>query len=408
MTLAGSQRVLMASGNSRPGSGLPLSSGRRLPLWPVFLAMLSGCGTDAPGIGGLSESPRWTVEPTPTAVVGEAEGADPYLLSRVRTVRILPGGGLAIGDGGSGSIRVFDSTGAFTRALGRTGQGPGEFEYLSASWLMTPDTLRIYDSRALRLTTFLMDGTLLSTVTLRAEDGWPELYLGRFSDGSHAAAWIVQGPRGDGPVSPDRMRLARFETDGDPRDSLGSLDGMWRESRSPLPFSPHFAGTLVGDTVFFGNGADGVIYAVRPNGETLRSFRAPLPANNVAQAWSDLRARLDSAALARLGDVEDLPEANSIPLFSDLVSDRAGRVWVKRYDPGVDSHWLGRPRTGGEWWALSTAGEVLGRLDVPEGLRLMDITEQYLAGLTKDEMGVERVAVYRLRPGRGESLTPPN
>ena len=45
---------------------------------------------------------------------------------------------------------------------------------------------------------------------------------------------------------------------------------------------------------------------------------------------------------------------------------------------------------------LSSAGEWLGRLDVPDGLRILDIAGGRILGVMKDEMEVESVAVYEL------------
>jgi hypothetical protein len=67
--------------------------------------------------------------PAPALVIGTRTG-EMYELSGVAGAARLSGGTIVVADGGSRQLRFFDSTGAFIRAVGGPGDGPGEFREL--------------------------------------------------------------------------------------------------------------------------------------------------------------------------------------------------------------------------------------------------------------------------------------
>jgi hypothetical protein len=156
---------------------------------------------------------------------------------------------------------------------------------------------------------------------------------------------------------------------------------------------------MVGDTIFHTDGLNGELEVVGPGGLLVRTIQAPIEPWTFREARQRLEIELDSTRLGNFSDVEDLPTADSIPTISELLTDALGRLWLKRYNPSTDSHWLGRMRTGGEWLALSTSGQLVMRLTVPDSLRLMDVDGERIAGVTTDDLGVERVQVYELSGG---------
>jgi hypothetical protein len=211
-------------------------------------------------------------------------------------------------------------------------------------------------------------------------------------------AWIHQVPRDPTAVTTDLMQLGRFDSAGQLNELLVSTVGM-RRFRGPLPFSPHFLGAMIGDTVFHTDGRNGEFEAVGPRGLLLRTIQAPVEPWTLREARRQLESKLDSTTLGNFSDVEELPTTDSIPAISELLTDPLGRLWLKRYNPSIDSHWLGRLRTGGEWFVLSTNGQLVMRLTVPASFRMMDVDGERIAGVTTDELGVERVQVYELSGG---------
>jgi hypothetical protein len=384
------------------------------PLSPLALI---GClvACDGPSSNPPSEStadstvPRWEVEAKPLATIGRVEGPEEELLSRVTGAALLPDGGVAIADAGSGSVRLFEADGDFRLAFGRPGEGPGEFGYISGLRLVSPDRLRVFDADAQRLSTFTLEGELDSSLTLRASTGFPELDLGQFTDGTHAAIWIERMGRDPGAVTSDRMAVGRFGADGQQEEPLTAGEGMLRlrteSGGGPLPFSPHFLAARVGDTLFVTDGRRPEIRAIDAAGELVRSIPVPVQRSPPEAAREDLAAALPQERRAQLADLS-VPEMDSIPFLAELLTDPTGRLWVKPYVPATDSHWRGRARTGGTWIALATDGEVLARIEIPGDLRLLAIDDTRIVGVAKDDLGVERVRIHAVAPvgsadGRG-------
>ena len=85
----------------------------------VLVATTSGAKARAP-IG-------WVVDTVPDYQVGEMDGEDPYLFSRIEGARQLADGRVAVLDWGSCELRFFGSDGVFMNRTGGRGEGPGEF-----------------------------------------------------------------------------------------------------------------------------------------------------------------------------------------------------------------------------------------------------------------------------------------
>ena len=143
-----------------------------------FLLVLFGCGAESSGVDTAMHD-TWVVEDDPRVRIGVTEGDAPYLFQRIAAARLLGDGRIVVADRGHGALRVFSADGSFLMEMGRSGQGPGEFEYISSLTVTDPDTLNVYDSGAFRLTRYLVDGPLVATQPLLGEGGNPEAFLGR-------------------------------------------------------------------------------------------------------------------------------------------------------------------------------------------------------------------------------------
>jgi hypothetical protein len=74
--------------------------------------------------------------------IGNESGPDPYIFGRVSYVGVGPDSSVYIFDGTATELRKFDAHGKFVRALGRKGQGPGEYE--RAAGLMVARDGRVF------------------------------------------------------------------------------------------------------------------------------------------------------------------------------------------------------------------------------------------------------------------------
>jgi len=364
----------------------------------LLLAALS-CVGEPEGASSPSEPAEWTVASEPMVTIGQVEGDDPYLFTSIRTAAFLPDHGIAVVDGRPGGIRLFSPDGGFLRELGREGEGPGEFARPRQIALVPPDTLEIYDSNLYRLTRYLTSGPLLSTLPLQAEDGMPELYLGRFSTGELAFAWIIQGDRDWSQLTADPMQLGRFDAGGRMVASMGTAEGILRSASGVYALSPYLYAELIGDSLFLTDGAKPGIQVRDRQGMVVDTLTVPVPVLDLPEAWADLEAEIAARGSdTEQGWLEGQPAGGAgVPVLSRFLVDHQDRLWVKAYDPATDNLLLmsGRLR-GGTWWVLTTAGEVLATMEIPDDFTLLDVQADRALGKTVDALGVERLEVRRI------------
>lgn len=97
------------------------------------LVLLAGCAVetgeavDRMGDSEATTDVRWEVTSEPLLSMGVVEGEEAYQFSSIRHVRTLADGRIALIDGGSWSVRVYDAEGEHLLSRGRRGDGPGEF-----------------------------------------------------------------------------------------------------------------------------------------------------------------------------------------------------------------------------------------------------------------------------------------
>ena len=94
--------------------------------------------------------------------IGSANDLD-QALTAVGQVVILPNGDLAVGQPQDHTVLVFNSQGRRIRAIGRKGEGPGEFKVLSGIGLLR-DTLYASDDALRRVSYFTPDGRFTRSV----------------------------------------------------------------------------------------------------------------------------------------------------------------------------------------------------------------------------------------------------
>jgi hypothetical protein len=374
-------------------------SGRLSLLGTLITIALTGCG-DGTSIGP-DGVPEWSVGVRPYIEIGEYDGDPNYLFQRIVAVSLLPDGGVVVADRGSATVRVFDADGVFRAEFGGLGEGPGEFSYINAMSLRQPDTVVVYDSGQYRLSVFLVDGTLESTVTVRADTGFPEAFLGRFSNGDLGLGWIVQDNMRDaGSITPDIMDFGRFSSSGNFIERIGRGTGMLRFGRGPLPLSPFLHAFLHRDSVFVTDGMTGMA-VLDEGGATARTFGPTYAPMAVDAAYDALMTKLETVDrpdfLLRI--MSEQPRPDSIPRFAEVLLDDQGRFWMKEYVPDSDSQVLGgfQSATGGHWWIVDPDDGVVATIDLPDNLILRDIRSDMIAGVTRDEFGVERVVAYTIR-----------
>ena len=372
-------------------------------------AALTGCGPAdrQAGSSALPEGTPVEVAAEPTVDVGaealelDVDAAEQF--HDVRTPFLLDDGRLVVPDGGSKSIRVFDSAGSFDRSLGGSGQGPGEFRRLDEAW-HRGDTIEAWDWRLGRLTRFF-PGDSLEVVDVEGGSGPRQVVPGPLPDG-----WVVAEVASAGMGQRDRMTVRHVGTDGSRLGIIAQVRGMSRFRTSfgggPDPLSPRAVFDVAHGRVFVAETLTPEIRVLSPSGDSLRTITwqpesRPPPeeaARRTVRAVVARRSPEDTAALRKR--LRAYPVRERVSAFWSFLVDEEGFVWVQPYDPDRHSLQLGVSGStagpGGEWIVFSPEGRRLTSVRMPERLRPAEITEDAVVGIHRSEVGAETVRVYPL------------
>ena len=367
-------------------------------------AVLQGCGDGGEaGVDG-AVGDAWTIGP-PSVVVADGPGTDFFNVSGV--VR-LSDGRLVVADGGSSEVRYFAADGTYLFSAGRRGEGPGEFSLIQAAGPAGGDSVWVYDYGTQRITILAQDGAVVRTtqVTPPLSAG---MMVGRRSDGT----FVMSQMWGSGdPTAPMSEGLARepvvavaYDPSGRILDTLASVPGREvlhrlegsRMTMGAVPFAHNASQVLLGDDLVVG---DQVGYSV-----ALYGYAGDSP---VEWSWSgpslELRDgdverwREEQVAMAPEGEraglrsyLAEAPHPASRPAYGRLLADAAGYLWIAQYaDPSHDA-----PR----WDVLDASGRWVGVVDVPDRFRPIQVGSDWILGVARDELGVERIELHLLHRG---------
>jgi hypothetical protein len=373
----------------------------------------------------LSGVRAWRLSPKPFLEIGSrasdvgAAQDSLYELLRVNGIARLSDGRVAVANDGSLTIRFYDQTGKFVSFAGRQGQGPGEFQQLLRMTQIDGDTLVVTDNGEVEYFSgagrFVRRGAHSGAETARFH--FP---LGWFEDGSYLSA--DYGTPTAPPPAGRRIvtaALLRVSADGARVDTLGSMpqseqtfDGRTPYGR-PMVFAPTGQVATDGRVVYGGfpdryelqvlNGArlerivrrDWTPVSVRDaDKEAYRTHALDSPGENGQPMPPQMRARMAQSLASAVF-------AERFPAFSTIVADRAGNVWVRRYDYRAEFRTPGRvrmetPVVATRWDVFDGQGRWLTTMTLPARFAPLEIGDDYMAGLSRDDDEVEHVQLYRL------------
>ena len=87
--------------------------------------------------------------------------------------------------------------------------------------------------------------------------------------------------------------------------------------------------------------------------------------------------------------------AEYYPAFASVMSDAVDHLWVREYElPGEE-------RPGSLWTVFDAEGRMLGFVEMPAGLVIYEIGEDFILGKLRDELGIEYVQVWPLERSDG-------
>lgn len=404
--------------------------GPRAPIFALMVLTVVACGTenhptedfisrDSAGLHIIeslspawSDGSAWEVSSNPNLVIGLEDGADPYQFFRVGGATRRDDGVIIVANSGSGELRFFGSDGAHLQSVGRHGAGPGEFHQLSGMrmWRASGDRVLVDDGGNGRINIFSAAGEYRATIRLQ---GAPEIprpfFRGPLGDGSWLAMGAVGGGRlqgAPGTIIDMKFRYALYDPEGGARNVVTEVQGRRRYVHQiggiiHFPYIPLSTDPLVAAN-------DSLVFVLRsgaPELEVWTPFTALLHTlvrwrPQVERLIADIWPRYKTAALEDIPNEErrrryaayyerDLPLPELLPVAEDIVVDREGTVWLRRYR-------LPWSRTI-EWDVIASDGRWLGTVATPREVRIFEIGADYVLGRHLDSLGVERIVLHTLR-----------
>jgi hypothetical protein len=368
----------------------------------------------------LSPARAWRVDPRAVLEIGgdPAKGGDTlYEFVRVNGAARLTDGRIAVAVDGALAIRFYDAQGRFAQAAGRSGDGPGEFRQLMGLHALRGDTLFITDLGEVEW--YTADGQFVRRGASRAtnEQGfiWPGAVL---DDGSYVGLdWNDMSPLDPG----SRIRnlpLVQVSADVQRIDTLGMLPAM----EAPVDATPFGRRRVFSPAASLAAGGDGVYYGFPNRYEVTMYDRGGRVVRRIRRAHTPQRvtegertAYREYALQAALSDrshpttreraerfIGELVFAEEFPAFQTLLVDRAGYLWVKRYDYR-DSFLTPGPSTTEtidvptHWDVFDPEGVWLCSVELPARFTPFEIGADYALGLARDADEIEQIHLYRLR-----------
>jgi len=376
----------------------------------VYLAVLMSCVWAVPV---SAQSLEWSLDPSWTVSAGDGQGEGHQLL-HVQDAVLLEDGRLAVLSSGTKDIRVFSQDGGFERAVGREGEGPGEFKVPNGLRLLPSGHLLVYDSGNLRVTEFDAGFEVVGTVRVAFDMTEMAPAFGRsrpMANGfvpvaSYSVPFFESARRAEG-VYEDDLVVRLFEGT-DVRASVRRPRGaMYTAKDGTRGLKVHVP---MGESVLFNWGPGQVVMGSSHSTEvdvydtsgvlahTVRAAGELRPVTRKDMAAFDERFRRErGGSMTILGTtvsrdvqverfLDDAPRGDQMPLFDKVEIDDEGRVWVREY--ALDSEVV--------TWQLTAESGPVARIVMPAAWEVLQISERHVIVKERDEYDVEMVRVYRV------------
>ncbi len=353
----------------------------------------------------------WTLGDRPLLETG-ASGDEGSQLATVRGVVRLSGGRIAVANGATHDIRVFDHDGRFVRALGREGAGPGEFKSLTRL-MRAGDTLVGIDGDT-RAHVFTVTGTLLRSLRpARRAGSRGARRVGLGTAGTSYVVVINGAPRAEEQQQTITYTVTRSNAEGDSLLPLLTFPGY---RASPIAGTPakllldaegHSAASGDRFCVAYSDRYDIACYdgrgilTLRIGREVARREIREEERAIVRQAFLDANRDAPPAIRQRMvRAAQEFRFAERTPLFSRLLLSEEGDLWIGPFDPGFGLPGPGAslaPRTRQVWSVFARDGAWVADVTLPPRFVLFEAGRDYVAGVAIDDDDVESAVVWALR-----------
>ncbi|MEX2283200.1 MAG: 6-bladed beta-propeller [Gemmatimonadota bacterium] len=384
---------------------------------------------------------RWRLSAKPVLEIGTDVGDPNYEFGFAHGPVRLRDGRIVVADMQANHMRFYDAKGKYLMTVGRTGEGPGEFEQLYRLRKIAGDSLMALNPTSLT-SIFSPEGKYIRRFDLdlvrNRQNMW---WLGRLSNGTLLAFSLQREGTVEAPPPPDlkpnqeyaRFRIPPkppnyrdtlmhflFDMQGRMIDSVAKLPGQFLGEQSTV-MMPN-AAYAVHDNLFFHSPGDAVEIRVfrslvgstsaptqRREGGAARLERIMKRPSIRSLAITDsMKKEYEVSIRARYARFPGTPaekEANiqraigrtrypeAIPAHGNrMYADDLGNIWLQQYQINAKSQ--------SQWSVFDPNGRWLGQVETPVGFVVNEIGADYILGVGEDELGVQYVRMYRLEKPR--------
>ncbi len=349
---------------------------------------------NAPSTAGrdlsLGPAPRFRLD-------GSESGREPFFRVPTKGIALVGSHGFVVANAGAYELRFYGTDGALRVAGGRSGQGPGEFGFLSWIGTLTPDSVLAYDTRRRVLSIWTSSGVVAREVVLASlPAARPSGAFVAFTaptlqavlrDGSVVYISSAGLKAGSG-IQQAHGAIMRFDPVTTRADTV--VQAMIADYVAPAPparrvtaFGRHISLAVSGDHVSITEGGEYRIESFTAEGRLVRSVRVKRAARRVTTA--------DREAFLRAQSGDPVPEATfpeRLPAYDELWHDGDGHLWAAIFRAPTDAT--------ARWDVFDRQGVLLCTLAVPRDLRLQAADARHVYGVRVDSDGVQYVESYQL------------
>lgn len=388
---------------------------------PILAAALAACGGDAGLTDDLGVQVRDSAGVRIVEYAGQPEGEAPFTVAAepryrhganpgdyefqfVDAGRLMPDGSAVVA-WYSGMV-VLSPDGTTHEVLATAGEGPGEVISPHAVFVLGRDSVLVPDDRLSRLTLFVGDSVARISSLPRAG------HFGVAGIGSSgelllwnrhpASLWID--------IEDEWLagHMTLFDIETGALDTVASYDHFPRQrsgEESPIIRPMGEVTVAAGRFVYTRSDRPEITWRLL-DGTITRIVRWRPEPNLLAEQLLEhgeaymrmlyRRHRVGSEARREEIIREDMAQYRAmigqpVPFFGTPFADADGNVWLPSYRPAY-------PEEGSPYTVISPDGEWLGTVETPPRFRVLDVTEDLLLGVLRDDLDIISVAVYELIP----------
>lgn len=360
-------------------------------VWFFAVAAFAGCDRHGEAVEEGPGEPVFGAVQMGVPIVHGSSGSD-ATLGRVVAVAVDEAGRAWAADSQARHVLVLDPDGLVVDTLGRRGDGPGEFSFISWIGLTDGGDLWAMDPLARRLTRFAAADGAVETVSFPQDGHNTSIpWAASIEDDSLLFVRTTENAPGSSTTTvsqyaldPSEVRLVHaVELPPVARpDFVESTAGRIR-MRSTPPLAP------IPDVVWSGAGGWRV-WSPEFQVERLSAAGRVVDTIEADVVGVPTPARVRDSLAARYGlPREAIPEA--VPPIVSLDLDRAGNVWVGRTIDG--SMLVG-------WEVFGAGGDHVASVSLPPGITLLPSVLSwsggFLAAVSPGPLGEHRVVVFRI------------